>query len=233
MADIKEEVLNSLNVIVRAAVPRWGRFSIAFGAERLALIPFRKPTATVLIAVGSRCWLFWGSNESGSMTRSASCSTRSTPAFKLFEQVSHDFPSSEYDVMIVVTGTSLLARESVERLRSLVTDVQPIEGTRGVLSMFSARQPAPGGGLPESVFPEPLPQGSAYHQLVERALNNDINHGRLLSADGRLALIILSLEPATVDGGHLVSIVNDVRHTMAEDLQGTGLTAELTAVPVM
>ena len=87
--------------------------------------------------------------------------------------------------------------------------------------------------MPEPVFPAPLPQGSAYHQLVERALNNDIIHGRLLSADGRLALIILSLEPSTVDGGHLESIVNDVRQAMAEDLQGTDLTAELTGVPVM
>ena len=90
--------------------------------------------------------------------------------------------------------------------------------------MFSARQPAPGGGLPEPVFCEPLPQGSAYHELVERALNNDIIHGRLLSADGRLALIVLSLEPSVVDGGPLETIVNDIRQTMAEDLQGSGLT---------
>ena len=90
--------------------------------------------------------------------------------------------------MIVVTGDNLHDRDSVEKLRSLVTDVQLIEGTRGVLSMFSARKPAPEGGLSEPVFPEPLPQGSDYHELVERALNNDIIHGRLLSTDGRLAL---------------------------------------------
>jgi predicted RND superfamily exporter protein len=36
-----------------------------------------------------------------------------------------------------------------------------------------------------------------------------------------------------VDGGRLEEIVNDVRETMAEDLHGTGLTAELTGVPVM
>ena len=71
-------------------------------------------------------------------------------------------------MMIVVTGDTLLDRESVEKLCSLVTDVQLIDGTRGVLSMFSARQPAPGGGLPEPIFSEPLPQGSDYHQLVER-----------------------------------------------------------------
>ena len=49
--------------------------------------------------------------------------------------------------MIVVTGDTLLDRESVEKLPSLVTDVRPIDGTRGVLSMFSARGPAEGGGL--------------------------------------------------------------------------------------
>ena len=49
--------------------------------------------------------------------------------------------------MIVVTGDTLLDRESVEKLCSLVTDVQLIDGTRGVLSMFSAREPAEGGGL--------------------------------------------------------------------------------------
>jgi hypothetical protein len=106
-----------------------------------------------------------------------------SPAFKLFEQVSHDFPSSEYDVMIVVSGDNLLDRDSVDKLRSVVIDLQLIEGTRGVLSMFSARQPAPEGGLAEPVFSEPLPQGSD-----ERALNNDVIHGRLLSTDGRLAL---------------------------------------------
>jgi hypothetical protein len=104
-----------------------------------------------------------------------------SPAFKLFEQVSHDFPSSEYDVMIVVTGDTLLDRDSAEKLRSLVTDAQLIEGTRGVVSMFSARQPAPEGGLPEAVFSEPLPQGSG-------SINLYIIHGRLLWTDGRLAL---------------------------------------------
>jgi len=155
------------------------------------------------------------------------------PAFKQFEQVSREFPSSEYDVLIVVSGQLLLARESVEKLRSVVTDVQLIEGTRGVLSMFSARQPAPEGGLPEPLFPEPLPEGSAYDALVDRAKGNEIIRGKLLSDDGRLAVAILSLEPSAVDGGKLEAVVNDIRRTADEDLQGTGLTAELTGVPVM
>jgi predicted RND superfamily exporter protein len=225
--------LNSEDYIARAAAPRGDRFGIAFGTERLALIPFRAPAATVLIALALAVLAVLGLQRIQIDDSLSQLFRSESPAFKLFEQVSHDFPSSEYDVMIVVTGDSLVDRESVEKLCSLTTDVQLIEGTRGALSMFSARQPAPEGGLPEPVFPEPLPQGSAYHQLVEQALSNDIIHGRLLWADGRLALIILSLEPSVVDGGQLDSIVTDIRQTMAEDLDGSRLTAELTGVPVM
>ena len=99
--------------------------------------------------------------------------------------------------------------------------------------MFSARQPAPEGGLPEPLFPDPLPEGSAYHALMDRVKDNPIIRGKLLSDDGRLAVAILSLEPSAVNGGKLDTVVNDIRQTADEDLQGTGLKAELTGVPVM
>lgn len=193
--------MNTQNLIVRGAVPHRSRFGVAFGAERLALIPFGRPRTTVLIALALVVLAALGIHRIRVDNSLSQLFHSESPAFKLFEQVSHEFPSSEYDVMIVVTGETLLDRESVEKLRSLVTDVQLIDGTRGVLSMFSAREPAPAGGLPEPVFSYPLPQGSEYHALVERALNNGIIHGRLLSTDGRLALIVLSLEPSAVDGG--------------------------------
>ena len=142
------------------------------------------------------------------------------PAFQQFEQISRQFPSSEYDVLIVLSGQTLLARDLVEKLRSLVTDVQLIDGTRGVLSMFSAREPAPEGGLPSPLFPAALPEGGAYHTLIDRAKGNEIIRGKLLSDDGRLAVAILSLEPSAISGGKLDTVVNDIRQTANEDLQG-------------
>ena len=62
---------------------------------------------------------------------------------------------------------------------------------------------------------------------------NPIIRGKLLSDDGRLAVAILSLERSAVDGGKLDRVVNDIRRTADEDLEGTGLHAELTGVPVM
>jgi len=213
--------------------PTAGVRSIAFGLERLALIPFKAPTATILAAVAIAVLAILGIQRIKTDDSLSQLFRSEDRAFKQFEEISRRFPSSEYDVLIVVSGQTLLARESVEKLRSLVTDVQLIDGTRGVLSMFSARQPSPEGGLPEPLFPDPLPEGSAYHALVDRVKSNEIIRGKLLSDDGRLAVAILSLEPSAVDRGKLDAVVNDIRRTADEDLQGTDLTAELTGVPVM
>ena len=99
--------------------------------------------------------------------------------------------------------------------------------------MFSAREPSPNGGLPAPLFPDHLPQGADYHRLIERVTDNQLIRGKLLSDDGRLALVVLSLDPKIVDGNRLQATVTDIRKTMAEDLEGAGLTAELTGVPVM
>jgi hypothetical protein len=64
-----------------------------------------------------------------------------TPEYKQYEEVTKRFPSSEYDVLVVVEGKSLLERNSLEKLRDLVTDLQLVDGTRGIISLFSARQP--------------------------------------------------------------------------------------------
>ena len=215
------------------AAPAKGGRSIALGIERFGLIAFRWPAASILLALVLVALAILGIQRI-KIDDSLSQLFRSNSAeFKQYEEVTREFPSSEYDVLIVVSGKSLLERDSVEKLRSLVTDVQLIDGARGVISMFSARQPAAKGGLPTPLFPEELPEGASYQALVDRVKSNELIRGKLLSDDGRLALVVLSLDPAVVDSDKLQTAVNDIRQTMNEDLQGTGLTAELSGVPVM
>ena len=225
--------MNAPDRQVPTAEPASGRRSVAYGAERLAFIPFKAPAVTVLIALALALLAVVGIQRIKIDDSLSQLFRSDDPAYKQFEQISRDFPSSEYDVLVVVSGQSLLARDSVDKLRGFVADVQLIEGTRGALSMFSAREPAPEGGLPEPLFPDPLPEGSAYNVLLDRVKGNEIIRGKLLSDDGRLAVIILSLEPSAVDRGKLEAVVNDIRQTMADDLQGTDLTGQLTGVPVM
>ncbi len=207
--------------------------AIALGFERFGLLPFRAPRLSVAIALALVVLAVFGI-ERIKVDDSLSQLFRSkSAAFELYEKVTREFPSSEYDVLVVVSGNKLLDRELVEKLSSLVTDLQLIDGARGVISMFSAREPSPNGGLPAPLFPDQLPQGADYHRLIERVTSNQLIRGKLLSDDGRLALIVLSLDPKTVDGEQLQTTVAEIRKTMNEDLNGAGLTTELSGVPVM
>jgi predicted RND superfamily exporter protein len=156
-----------------------------------------------------------------------------TPEFRQFEKVSRDFPSSEYNVLVVIEGKALLERQSVQQLRNLVTDLQLIDGARGVISMFSARQPSENGGLPAPLFPDALPEGAAYQKLIAKVRSNELIRGKVVSEDGGLALVVLSLEPTVVENGKLETVIADIRRTMNDDLQGAPLTAQLSGVPVM
>jgi hypothetical protein len=198
--------------------------SIAFGIERAGLISLRHP---FLIAMLSIAFLIAGAFG---MTRievddSLSQLFRSdTEEFKTFEEVTKRFPSSEFDVLIVVEGNNLLQRSSIEKLRDLVTDLQLIEGTRGIISIFSAREPRQAGDIPEPLFPDSLPEGAEYDRLIGRVMQNEIIRGKLLSEDGRLTLIVLALDPAVASSSRLKDVIDEINKTIANDL-GNDLTA--------
>lgn len=156
-----------------------------------------------------------------------------TPEFKQYEEATRRFPSSEFDVLLVIEGKTLLDRDSLDKLRDLATDLQLIDGARGIISIFSARQPPDGGGTPAPLFPDPLPEGDAYDALIDRVRGNEIIRGKLMSEDGELTLIVLALDQAIVATNGLRDVVGEIRKTMAEDLAGSGLKAELSGVPVM
>ena len=128
--------------------------------SRIREVGLRAPAAAVLVALALAVLAILGIERIKTDDALSQLFRSDDPEFKQFEQVSRDFPSSEYDVLIVVSGQTLLARESVAKLRSLVTDIQLIDGARGVLSMFSMRQPAPEGGLPDPSFPTRCRRGT-------------------------------------------------------------------------
>ena len=50
------------------------------------------------------------------------------------------------------------------------------------------------------LFPEQLPEGAGFDQLIKQVMANEIIRGKLLSNDGELTLIVLALDPAVVPG---------------------------------
>ena len=207
--------------------------SIAFGLERIGLIAIRAPVLSCIILLAMVIGAVFGIERIKIDDSLSQLFRSNSKEYRQYEAVTKRFPSTEYDVLVVVEGKTLLQRANLEKLRDLVTDLQLVEGTRGLISLFSARQaPAP-GKLPAALFPSELPQGADYDKFIETVKSNEIIRGKLLSEDGTLALIVLSLDPSIVGNSGLKKTITDIRKIMTDDLAGTGLTKELSGVPVM
>src|SRR5262245_15850470 len=208
--------------------------SIAFGIERLGLFAMRTPITSVIILAILCVAAFFGL-ERIKIDDSLSQLFRSdTKEFRQYEEVTKRFPATEFDVLIVVEGESLLARSSLEKIRDLVTDIQLVDGTRGIISLFSARQAPEAGKLPAPLFPEVLPpEGPAYDKFIETVKTNEILRGKLLSDDGTLALIVLALDPQGVSSKRLGPVVGEIRKLLSDTVQGTDLIGQLSGVPIM
>src|SRR6202789_661920 len=207
--------------------------SIAFGLERIGLIAVQKPVLSCIILVALIIGAIFGIQRIKIDDSLSQLFRSNSKDYKQYEAETKRFPATEFDVLVVVEGKTLLARGNLEKLRDLVTDLQLVAGTRGIISLFSARQaPAP-GKLPAALFPSELPEGADYDKFIETVKSNEIIRGKLLSEDGTLALIVLSLEPEVVASNKLSKTVGDIRKLMADDLAGSALKAELSGVPVM
>jgi predicted RND superfamily exporter protein len=207
--------------------------SIAFGLERIGLIAIRAPVVSCIILVVLFIAAIFGIERIKIDDSLSQLFRSNSKEYRQYEAVTKRFPATEFDVLVVVEGKTLLARDNLEKIRDLVTDLQLVEGTRGLISLFSARQaPAP-GKLPAALFPQDLPQGADYDKFIETVKTNEIIRGKLLSEDGTLALIVLSLEPDVVASNKLTKTVGDIRKLMKDDLAGSNLAAELSGVPVM
>ncbi len=206
---------------------------LAFGIERFGLISLRHRLLSVVIVIALAALALLGLSRIQVDDSLSQLFRSDTPEFRQYEDVTSRFPSNEFDALVVVTGKDLLARANVEKLRDLVTDLQLADGTRSLISMFSARQKPQNGMVPPALFPGELPDGPAYDQFIQTVRDNEIIKGKLLSDDGTLALVVLALDPKVVGSSKLDAVVGGIRKVMAEDLGGTDLKADLSGVPVM
>ena len=207
--------------------------SLSFGLERLGLTALRYSTVTAALIIAVTIAAFFGINKLRVDDSLSELFRTDTSEFHDYEILSERFPSSEYDVLIVVTGDKLLERKSVDALRDLVTELQFVDGMDGLVSLFSAREAPEPGKVPGPVFPVKLPTGAAYDKLIDQVRHNEIIAGKLLSDDGTLSLILLALDRAVVADKGLSSVVEQIDQTAAEFLKGTGLGMKLSGAPVM
>ena len=140
-------------VHVEKTEPERTTASIAFGIERLGLIAVKAPLLSVIILAGLMIAAIFGIERIKIDDSLSQLFRSNSKDYKQYEAVTKRFPATEFDVLVVVEGKTLLSRPNLEKIRDMVTDLQLVDGVRGLVSLFSARQaPAP-GKLPAALFP--------------------------------------------------------------------------------
>ncbi|HHK75126.1 MAG TPA: hypothetical protein ENJ57_08165, partial [Rhizobiales bacterium] len=206
--------------------------STGFGIERLGLMALRWPKAALGALLLFTLFMASGVVKVGFNADMRDVFRSNSQIYRSFEQITKIFPGSEFDAMLLVEGENLFTPERLEALRSLHLDMNFVDGVRGVISIFSVRQPPEGSKALAPVIPAELTAQNV-SSLKTRLLAHPIVRGKLLSADGNLALFILSLDPAIVKTSKRKALYAAIREFAGETLSDTGLDFTLAGKPVL
>ena len=152
----------------------------------MGLIAVKAPILSCIILVGCSSAAIFGIDRIKIDDSLSQLFRSNSKEYRQYEAVTKRFPATEFDVLVVVEGKTLLDARKPRKDPRLVTDLQLVDGTRGLISLFSARQaPAP-GKLPAALFPPELPQGRRLRQ-VHRNRQIQRDHSRQALVRGRHA----------------------------------------------
>jgi hypothetical protein len=208
-------------------------FAFTFGLERLGLVALGAPWITFALIVVLTIFATLGVMRLKVDDSLSELFRTSTPEFRQYEEIDRRFPSSEYDVLVVIEGPGLLEREKLKAVHSTIVDLQLTDGVSGLVSMLSAREKPDASGYAAPIVPDELPEGADYDAMIARLKSNEIVAGKFLSDDGTLALAVIALDRLLVEERGAKAVIGGILAEAERGLQGTGLKVQLTGAPVM
>ena len=207
--------------------------SFALGLENLGLLSLAHPIVTALLVVLLSVAAGFGLMRLKVDDSLSELFRTDTEEFRRYEEIDRRFPSSEYDVLLVVEGRDLLKKSQLEAFRRAIVDLQLAEGVDGVVSMLSARGKPDANGYAAPIVPDDLPEGADYDTMIAAMRSNEIVAGKFLSPDGELALAVLALDRKAVEEHGAREIIGGIKDTVMREVGPVGLKAHLTGAPVM
>src|SRR5437588_5163952 len=93
--------------------------SIAFGLERIGLIAVQRPILSCIVLVGLIIGAIFGIDRIKIDDSLSQLFRSNSKDYKQYEAVTKRFPATEFDVLVVVEGKTLLARDNLEEVRDL------------------------------------------------------------------------------------------------------------------
>ena len=209
-------------------------FWLSLGLDRLGLVALKAPYAVLALIVVLTGLALVGVTKLRIDDSLSELFRADTVEFRQYEDIDRRFPSSEYDVLVVVEGKDLLEPDGIRAFRDAVIELQLTDGVGGLVSMLSARTALDENGYAAPVVPDELPADAVGYAAVMAALKeNDIVKDKFLSSDGELALIVIALDRKAVSDLSARTVIGGIRETVDRELAGTGLSAKLTGAPVM
>src|SRR5215831_17882170 len=133
-----------------------GSFALTLGVERGGLLALRLPWVTALLAVLLSLLAARGIADLKVDDSLSELFRSNSEEFRRYEEIDRRFPSSEYDVLVVVEGKDLLQK------------LQLADGVDGLVSMLSARGKLDANGYAAPIVPDDLPEDpAAYAAMIE------------------------------------------------------------------
>jgi predicted RND superfamily exporter protein len=208
-------------------------FAFTLGLERLGFIALKSPALAAILVLLLSVVALAGVLRLKVDDSLSELFRTDTPEFRQYEEIDKRFPSSEYDVLVVVEGRDLLKRPQLEAFAQTIVDLQLADGVNGLVSMLSARGKPDATGYAPPIIQDPLPEGSAYDEAIRQLADNEVVKGKFLSPDGTLALAVIALDRELVRERGAREIIGNIREALEKGLHGSGLRAQLTGAPVM
>jgi uncharacterized protein len=209
-------------------------FVFSFGLEKLGLVALRAPYVVAVLVVIATVLGAMGVAKLQVDDSLSELFRTNSEEFHRYEAIDRRFPSSEYDVLVVVEGKDLLQRKGLEAFANLTTELQLVDGVSGLVSMLSARGKPDPTGYAAPLVPDELPaDGPVFDAMIDALKTNDIVKGKFLSDDGQLAMIIIALDREIVKEKTARVVIGEINKSVNDVLAGSGLTAKMTGAPVM
>jgi len=209
---------------------------LGFGLESFGLLTLARPRLTAIAIVALTAFCVLGVLRIEATGILSDFFRGDNGPYRTYQQMSDRFPTSEFDVFLIVEGGDLLTPDNLEAVRTLHLELQFLPAVSGTLSIFSMRQAPDKDGYPAPMFPASMPTGEAFAKLKEKVVTHPLLSRKLLTTpEGQapLTILIVALDKKTVAGEGLNAAVNDVQRVAQESLSGTGLRLNMAGVPVM
>ena len=210
------------------------RRSFAFGLERVGFFGLNAPYLTFLFIVLFSVFGVMGLMRLRVDDSLSELFRTDSEEFRRYEEIDRRFPSSEYDVLVVVEGKDLLKKPQLEAFRRAIIDLQLADGVDGLVSMLSARAKPDASGYAAPIVPDELPDDAqTYAAIISALRSNEIVAGKFLSPDGELALAVIALDRKAVEEQSAKVIIGGIADQLKKELAPLGLKSHLTGAPVM